>query len=452
MKNIFRKSIGLQICILLLGFMFPNVSHGQNVIYDLAPFQSEYSLIRHYKDYVDITFSMYTCDEKGFYYIDRQNNITYRANLPCQFDVYDFRIFGDNVYFCGWKDGKTIIGWFDINDVFFFNGDIRILYFPSVTTIHDIDNGIDKFEYFQKLKVFKENGETHLVIVGNGKHIVNNIYGGGSIIVDVWTPDHIIWRFKYTMDYNNILNYEDIAVTDNYVVVTARDNSLQSNIFYYPLPTSAGMTIFDAYGTSPIAAPRYASDRNYLQCLTNLLVTEMMNDEFVTVCKGILGDGTQATVVTYYQDPVTWPLARYAYVPPTLPLCSYNEICYSKRNKKLYMPKYHADYIESFGAPFTQVDMYQIANSYMVMSLDTLDIKGDAVISATETGGPSTKKVWVLDEKNTENCVNVNNVWTWQEVEVRGYQPVNQLIYQGVLGEELLRPEIESIDMEIICE
>ena len=449
MKNIFRKSIGLQICILLLGFMFPNVSNGQNVIYDLAPIQSEYSLIRHYKDYVDITFSFYTCDEKGFYYIDRQNNITYRANLPCQFDVYDFRILGDNVYFCGWKNEKIIIGWFVINDVFFLNGDINLYIFQP--TLAQFDRGWDSFESFRRLKVFERNGETHLVMVGNGIHVVNNTYSGGSVIVDAWTSNHTSWQFNYTMDYGGILNYEDIAITDKYVVISAIDDSWQPNILYYLMPAMAGMSIFDAYSPNPITTPRYITDHNVLMCNYDWLVTEMINDEFVTVCKGILGDGTQATVVTYYQDPVTWPLARYAYVPPTLPSCSYNEICYNRRNKKLYMPKYHADYIESFGAPFTQVDMYQIASNYMVMSLDTLDINGNAVISATEIGGPSTKKIWVLDENNTENCVNVNNLETWGEEDVRWSQPMEQLFYPGTFHEELQQTEIEVVHMEKIC-
>ena len=48
---------------------------GQNVIYDLNPQQSEFSIVRHYQGDVDITYSWYLSDENCFNYIDRLNNV-----------------------------------------------------------------------------------------------------------------------------------------------------------------------------------------------------------------------------------------------------------------------------------------------------------------------------------------------------------------------------------------
>ncbi len=324
--------------------------------------------------------------------------------------------------------------------------------------LQDMIGGVDGFERLRKLKVFKKNGDTHLVMVGDGLHRLNDIIGGGSIIVDAWSNNHSTWQFEYTMDYSGEMIYDDIAVTENYVVVSAQTSGSTSPsyapaLFYYSLPISSGVSIFNTLGLNYIYTPYSLTDATLLQCNhSRLLVTEMGGDYFATVCYAVIRGSTQATIVTYYQDPVIWPISRYAYIPPSYFNGSYNEICYNKRKRSLYMPKFHTDYIERFSPPFTDVEIHEVNSVFLLMSMDTLDIKGDAVISGTETGGPSTKKIWTLDEASVNTCVNTYKIAAWEEAESRTQCTKFQYVYSGNLIEDRLEPIVESFDVVIKCQ
>ena len=71
MKRKYKEFPKLLFCFVLGLVLSPHNVVGQNVIYDLAPQTSEFSIVRHYHDDIDITYSWYLLDENCFNYIDR---------------------------------------------------------------------------------------------------------------------------------------------------------------------------------------------------------------------------------------------------------------------------------------------------------------------------------------------------------------------------------------------
>lgn len=156
---------------------------GQNVIFDNPTVKTEYSVIRNYNREVDISYDL----EGGihcFNYHDLSTLQTYNVQVPYWFDVLDFKIMDDTVYFCGNNDqtSRAKFGWFDIHSVFFGVGTI---YYKSMPITYHVDYpSIDTeiVHSFARMGVFKISGHTHLYLVGDGYRL-SDIFNSNTDIV-----------------------------------------------------------------------------------------------------------------------------------------------------------------------------------------------------------------------------------------------------------------------------
>ena len=115
----------------------PSIS-GQNTIYDLSDIDSEFSIIRNYKENIDITYDVYLSTRK-FSYFDRSTSLYYYFVIPVE--VTDFRIVDGFVYFCGGSISQSgyVIGWFDIHNTFIgSDNNIKYIYIPPVIGVNQI--------------------------------------------------------------------------------------------------------------------------------------------------------------------------------------------------------------------------------------------------------------------------------------------------------------------------
>lgn len=469
MKKNFTILIKLMLPVMVAFFMGTNVSEGQSVVYDLANQQSEFSIVRHYSDYIDITYSSYLSNERCFCYIDRYNTEYYKADVDLDLRVVDFRIYDDYVYFCGRYRNVPVIGWFKINDLFFSGADINLVSMPInlQTDLFRVPGYDVKIEGY-RLKVFEANGDLHLVMVGMGTHRYDNkeatdssdrdTYTKYSAIIDMWTNGYVVWKMRYTMDYDDDMSYDDLAVTDNYVVVTAHfknpnHNYLGPQILYYSKPTSSGQSILNPTSwPNPIYAPGYWTDYDYIHCKngTPFLITEVQNDRFITVCDAMIENIQPATVVTYYNNPVSWPVARYKYDPGVY-AGTYNEIMYNSSNKFLYLLRPREYFIERLGSPYVYAEIIKMGSpDYYCLSMDMLERTGTVIVSGFDT--TDTKMLWKLDESILNNCVSINSVSVYNEDEYRAYEPKEQYVQSELFLGERLRVTVKKMIMEITCE
>lgn len=460
--NILAKLVLLLIFVMAI---VPNTVKGQNAICDFLSQQSEFSIIRNYKEDVDITYSCYLSEENCFCYVDRHNNVYYKAKVDLNLRVTDFRIYKDRVFFCGSYSNSSVIGWFDISGLFFGGDDLNVVSMSVNLHIEDsICPGYDVEVRGNRLKVFVKNGDIHLVMVGWGRHIadgkdyVSDVHGRPyacdySAIIDVWTSDYLNWEMRYTMDYEDDVSYDDIAVTKKFVVVTSHlKNNLSPQILYYLLPTSAGQSFFDPVSSNgSINALGYCTDYDFIHCQfgSPLLITEMVGDTFATACEAVILDSCLATVITYYNDPVSWPIMRFVYSTNMLER-TYSEIRYNKIDRFLYLFRFHTRILERFGAPFTDAIRYKVDESfYSGMSMDVIERDGMAVVSGSSSS--ALKKLWLFGAYSSGSCMEDNLIPAEEEFEVRSGVSKLQYIWGRRYGVGVLPVEVSHQRVVVVC-
>jgi len=140
--------------------------------------------------------------------------------------VRDMEILDDTVYYCGWA-GYPSLCYFPLNEVYTGNVCVKTLWYITSTM------AIPK-----RMEVFRVPGGKHVVMVGD---LMDNT-PANSFIADAWHPNTPLpfWNVVTLKTIGKEL-YEDIAVTDNYVVALASDygtNNMYLKVFEKPQSSS----------------------------------------------------------------------------------------------------------------------------------------------------------------------------------------------------------------------
>ena len=144
------KNKAMKRSIIFLLALLPLLLHGQSVVYEIQDEGAEHSIVRHYKNKVEIVFDVLVSHYR-FNLVDRGAGTTISIYLPTGMAVSDFRIEGDTVYFCGnyyrsLTNGGALVGWFSINDVFFNGG--GILEYPYTSSIISTEVANSQYNWF----------------------------------------------------------------------------------------------------------------------------------------------------------------------------------------------------------------------------------------------------------------------------------------------------------------
>ena len=191
--------------------------------------------------------------------------------LPNYYYISDFEIYNDTVYFCGWIDssfGVALFGYFSL-----------LTFQPStVFCCH-----ISVLNRLYKLAVFNNEGKPHVVFTGDK-------YKNRPVLADAISPSPDLWYFNYLYNAEiDFLIYDDVAVTDNFIIATSRIFDLDSGIIHYFDKPLSYTTIF---------YPHYVTYRSVqYKTYSPILVTACTEDYFATLCK----DGVASFVMSKYQ-------------------------------------------------------------------------------------------------------------------------------------------------------
>ena len=373
----------------LLALLLPSVqAHGQNIFYDLSAYSSEKPSIKNYKPDVDIKYERYYSGAPStFDYIDRANNVTYSFSLPDAFlrPVSDYEIHKGKVYFCGSSHiavnrSTAFFGWFDIDSVYFHNGDVHIFELAGSVNDDVLELNNVNVSTFRKLAVVESNGVVHLAMTGDGSisyqpyRVIANAYG---------TPETGAWNVALSIDFSGTVTFEDIAITHDYVVALARNNSNEHCILEYPHPSlvPSGGSFLGVPSALPISTPMYITPQSIIMAVPNeMYMTRLDNghtDAFVTVCS----DGYGFRVVSFYQTPGYCNLRlKYDHPRPY----RIEEISYSTREKTLCMVSGEdIDVIYRMTDPFSEVYRVHTGPDYRWRSIDVISSTGEFIISGT---------------------------------------------------------------------
>lgn len=159
--------------------------------------------------------------------------------------VNDFEIVGDTLYFCGTSWNNTaVMGYF------------RLTGFPA-SQVYSCT--VPLMATCRKLDVGHFNGTRHVVMVGDA-------ILGTSHIVDARDLGLNQWNFnisRYT-DINDI--YDDVAITNSYVAVSARDTAdKKAHLYYFNTPAN-GTSLLPQYGVPYLKPPHSSKVTVLLDC------------------------------------------------------------------------------------------------------------------------------------------------------------------------------------------
>ena len=435
-----------------------NMAIAQSKIYDSDQL-SEWSIIRNYKNGIDICYNAFLNIE-SIDYIDRINNTVISASLRNKFLINDFVIFEDKVYFAGQLDyGHAVYGFFDIYDVFFMGGSIRLIIpqyqDPSLPGYAEITS-------LGSLAVKRApSGDIHMLMTGRG-YCVNGdvsskdrpVYYAG-LIVDAWVDSYTGFdMIRYTVDREYQYIYDYVTMTDNYGVITAHtvDGGVfgTHNFFYYPDPTIVNDSYFSSLlilGTTIAQAPMQTTSVGVMHLPTNdmVYITKMEHDGFATVCYCCDTNNNRMVVASIYDSPLIPPIERF--VIPASICCQ--EITYNPLQKILYILPDLRNSLLSIPQPFN-LSIRNVTEDYRWVSISNADMNTKEIISGYEHS-TFTKKYWLYDIALQNHCerrsvtentrININEIFGYRFQEINRDNPIS----------EILIPEIQNYSLKTIC-
>ena len=146
-------------------------------------------------------------------------------------EIYDFEIHNDSVFFCGTKvmeNGSeiSILGYFDLAT--FPYSTVEVVKMPWIKKIY-------------KLEVAAMGNRTHVVMVGE------NLQSNGIVVDAIYYPTY--WEVNYTTTENTTAIFEDVAITDEYVVATSGyigqpEPFYYGRLWYFKKPSTSGASLF----------------------------------------------------------------------------------------------------------------------------------------------------------------------------------------------------------------
>lgn len=149
--------------------------------------------------------------------------------------MHDFEVLDDKVFFCGKHCATSIgvVGWFDINNVFYMSGAIQYGGFPSALRMTSLS----------RLDVYYFNGMYHMALIGEMQ-----TSGGASYttVCDVYDSAGV-WKAYYLNNSAGDIGYTDIAANGSHVVAAAKKSysadymvniyKISPNFLSTPIPT-----------------------------------------------------------------------------------------------------------------------------------------------------------------------------------------------------------------------
>jgi len=302
------KSANTVILLLLLA-VCPGSISSQNATF-VTRLDSKESIVREFSENV---FIVYNNDGTTgtINYIDLNTNIVISARVQ-PVDVADFEIYAGTAYFCGTAFGTPIAGLFDIVDLFFGGGQIEYILMSNSIPCYPHPNEFDRITNLRKLEVMPVGTDRpHMIMIGEAQCTYPSISDSiNRCIIDLYY-DGSNWISAMSQAHDGIMYYDDVAVTDNYVVTAGhkhwaegeymvvfnRQTTGYQNIFHQTSGTlGAPSFTIPFYMAGGVSQYDPATDEEFL-------IEHIDGDLFATVCHGTRYSGTtlyEGTVLNLY--------------------------------------------------------------------------------------------------------------------------------------------------------
>ena len=310
----------------VLACFFPNAGRGQELTDEMIYMKHHYSIIRELGSQKWILGVNYDGHQTiALVDLSGTANTIERGDGYNKYLIKDIEIVDSRyIYYCGSRViGYTILpdgqgGWVYTPTWGGMFGcfDLATFATPNVSGVDDLVTGRD-IESLDKLEVYRIGGETHLVMVGSmndGSGLVSDFYGNGAIPTS--------WTFKYASVSGEA--FDDVAISEKYLVISSRKPNLQSYLRSYKLPTIASQTFF----ASPVA-----QIKTDISAHDTILLEYCENDYFALTTTNVQNYNIEVAAFDYnlnFYHALTIPLSSYA-----TPMSSLRDVKYNKHLQSL---------------------------------------------------------------------------------------------------------------------
>lgn len=441
--------------LVLAALLFPLSSWAQNIIYDAPVPQSEYTIIRNYKEAVDIG-----CDIIGdvfvFSYNDRNTGIIRYFPLP-RIGVNDFEILNDTVFFCGTNvdSNRAAFGWFSIYNVFFGADNIYLKTFST--------NQNDIIHYFNNMEVTAIAGTIHIYLTGYANFSFaksRDPYCEG-VFAEARRDTYGNWKLQYVLDTSRLFDYTDMAITDNYVVVAAGKKVGTSGYshciipYYLQTVSTAYQSIFSlmpSITSNTIAVAVYETDPSIFSWFSageNFIITNMEEDGVATVLKAwVSSPPNYVEVVNIYDNPTSQPIRRFYFYNTAAQRyfgLKYNPLC-----QTLYFVQDYPGW-EFFSTkyPYSSLLKHFTSDTFVWFDMDIINGTYKNILSGWDNSN-NDRKLWVFDG-NSDNCCFRNEVETTALSNDQEENRYIQRFENGFLNDNNIKVKVEQDLMSVIC-
>ena len=307
---------------------------------------------------------------------------------------------GEILYFCGEYNGNQVIGYFDINDLFFGSNTVNFVTVPYAPVV----NGYTGQLSLTKLEVLTYNypSDVHVFLTGDV------VFGAQPWMAPDYTClvdamfDGSIWREEVIYEPSGIYFMDDLTVAqNNLVVIGDKHGGTGDYSNSIMIPPAGNVPLHNMLGVMP---PYYFSmystpDIDYFP-ISRPLIETLTGSWYATASYGDFG-GQKGVVVTLYSNPITMQ-GRW-FVPNLSGSTAFRDLKYDARSDRLFLvPDYtqttFTDEMYVFEPSNTQAKLYQSQQSG-VYSVDVCHGMSGAVASGMTQGGEV--GVWRV---NTPGC------------------------------------------------
>lgn len=270
----------------------------------------EVSYLPLFEDYTTKVVRQYS-DKESIYYMENGDAhffVLYNrgtpttaivSKFPSNYDLHDFEVFRDTVYFCGVKHGsspKGMVGFIPVLDLFYTGGSYTLgliddlMMFGSVTSCHM--SSIDRMDVF-----VDSDSLTHFAVVGRLEQTATFGQDSRRTVADVWYDHHPItphWRGRVLYQKEDLYQPKDITCTENYVVAVATNKATP----YPELVPFRKIANFTLYPYLPVNNNVQIQD----WLTSDSVLIERMNGDDVAVAQHYVNEGRYGVAIHYFNN------------------------------------------------------------------------------------------------------------------------------------------------------
>lgn len=291
-------------------------SAAQNTIYEVQGVSSTNSIIREFKRDKYVVYN----DQSGVPTFGLANMSTGQyteasISSPLSIVINDMEIVREYAYFCGKVINPTyaVYGFFHIDSVFSGSGDIHYSILSPITMVNstNLSGAVEFFTDLLRIEPYvisKNDVHIFMVAVAYCVDTAGHTWNPYRCLIDAHYNGSATLDISALEDPNGTFYINDIAVTDNFLVVVGdKHGGTGDYMTYLPLPT-IGMSIFFAYFLPPSIFYYWPPDIDYFP-VPEVRIEALGRDAFATVCKGFIGGnvgtGVSGIVLSTYNSPIS---------------------------------------------------------------------------------------------------------------------------------------------------